>query len=105
MGWEQRGSGLYYYRKKWRGGRVVSEYVGPGVLGMLATLQDGAKRDRHQQQAGAERKARAEHAAMDAAIGELQSITKGLVAAALEEAGYHQHRRGEWRKRRDKGND
>jgi hypothetical protein len=36
MGWE-RG---YYYRAKKVNGRVVKEYVGPGIVGRMAELDD-----------------------------------------------------------------
>jgi len=36
MSWE-RG---YYYRAKKVNGRVVKEYVGPGIVGKMAELQD-----------------------------------------------------------------
>ena len=36
MAWE-RG---YYYRAKKINGRVVKEYIGPGIAGQLAELQD-----------------------------------------------------------------
>ena len=35
MGWEKRGNGLYYYRKKRMGQRVVSEYMGTGLFGSI----------------------------------------------------------------------
>jgi hypothetical protein len=36
MGWE-RG---YYYRAKKVNGRVVKEYIGPGIVGRMAELDD-----------------------------------------------------------------
>ena len=39
MAWEDRGGNRYYYRKRWEGGRCVSEYLGAGELAeALATL-------------------------------------------------------------------
>ena len=36
MGLESRGGRLYYYRKVWDRGRVRSEYVGGGLLAVMA---------------------------------------------------------------------
>ena len=53
MGLEQRGNATYYYRKKRRGVRVVSEYVGRGELAQFAALIDGSeKRDRKRMRVG-----------------------------------------------------
>jgi hypothetical protein len=41
MGWEQRGSNKYYYRKEREGSRVKSVYVGRGKIAhMVSDLQD-----------------------------------------------------------------
>ena len=99
MGWERRGSGLYYYRKHREGERTVSEYIGPGDLGILAAHLDNRRREELEAKREAERKARTEHEALDATIDELGTITKALVTATLEEAGYHRHKR-QWRRTR-----
>ena len=102
MGWEtRRGSGRYYTRSRKLNGRVIREYVGTGLVAELAAQQDAEGR--------AEKLAEQEHLHHEAArwastaapLTELSRLVDGLTAAALIAAGYHQHHRGEWRKRRN----
>lgn len=44
MGWEKRGNGKYYYRKKRIGNRVFSTYMGKGEKAEKAYLEDMKKR-------------------------------------------------------------
>lgn len=44
MGWERRGNGYYYYRKRREGHRVISEYVGNGRAAEVAAAMDRLKR-------------------------------------------------------------
>ena len=100
--WERRRrGGLYYTRSRKEGGRVVREYVGGGVLGELAARMDAETRDRKVQEAAALREERERTAELEKPIEDLCEATDLLVRAALLASGYHQHKRGEWRLRRE----
>ena len=45
MAWEHRGNNKYYYRKKRLGKRVISEYVGRGVVAELVAASDVMNRN------------------------------------------------------------
>ena len=101
MTWERRDRGGWYYTRSRRvGGRVVREYVGTGLGAVLAAELDAQER--------AERKAEREALCaeqerwgdMDAAVAQVCEATDLMARTALVLAGYHQHHRGEWRKRR-----
>jgi hypothetical protein len=101
MGWEtRRGQGRYYTRSRKVNGRIIREYVGTGLVAELAAQQDAearaqrrAERERLQHEA-------AKWASATLPLTELSRLLDGLTAAALIAAGYHQHHRGTWRKRR-----
>jgi hypothetical protein len=100
MAWETRGGRRYYYRKVWRDGRCFSVYEGGGVLAELKAQEAGETR------AVAQRRVldtRAELAALDAvdAVIDREWLTvKAAAEAALEDAGYHRHKR-QWRLKRN----
>jgi hypothetical protein len=96
MGWD-RG---YYYRVRKVSGRVVREYVGAGRVGELAAQLDAAERGERAAEGAARRAEQAEMDALDAPLNELNDLVELLAQAALLAAGYRQHKRGEWRKRR-----
>jgi len=102
MGWEsrQRG-GLYYTRSRKENGRVVREYVGSGVLGQIAALEDEHERRWREEQAAYERELLEELDALDASVEELSDASDLLVRTALIVSGYRQHNRGEWRMKRE----
>lgn len=110
MGWERRkgGSGQYYTRSKRVRGRVRREYIGCGPVAHLAAETDALAREARaaQRELSAERRRadQAQRDAMYAAIlgpGEtLDLVCRVTMRWELEAAGYHQHDRGEWRKRR-----
>ena len=106
MSWEQRArGGRYYTRSKREGGRVVREYVGTGPVAELAAAQDAELRDAHRQQLK-ERRAEREHfqAAEDRLV-EFCALADALARGALLLAGYHQHDRGQWRRKREHADD
>jgi hypothetical protein len=100
MAWE-RG---YYYRVRRENGRVVREYMGRGEVAELTAQLGALDRQKRCEEArlGAEtlRNEKAKLDALDADIEALIEATDLLARAALVAAGYHQHNRGEWRKRR-----
>ena len=99
MAWEQRGNRTYYYRSRKIGGRVIKEYIGGGVAGMLAEREDTARRRKRQAADAALRKEQDAIAAATTAHDELSRAADALMTAALVAAGFHRHDRGHWRKR------
>ncbi len=99
--WERRErGGLYYTRSRKVGGRVVREYVGSGPLAELAARMDTLERRQREEEAKAWREEKERLEALDGPVEELCEAAEVLARAALVVAGYHQHKRGEWRKRR-----
>jgi len=97
MAWE-RG---YYYRVRRENGRVVRQYVGRGRPAEVMAKLDALERVTKRLDAAALRNEKTKLDALDADIEALIETTDLLANAALMAAGYHQHKRGEWRKRRD----
>jgi hypothetical protein len=99
--WEKRErGGLYYTRSRKEGGRVVREYLGGGFLGELAARMDAERRRRRDEREAAQREERERLDALVAPVEELCEAAEVIARAALVASGYHQHNRGEWRKRR-----
>lgn len=100
MAWETYNGNRYYYLKSRRRGRVVSTYIGPGVVGAEAEafaklISQGRRAE------NAARAARREAAArLDRKAAERYREVTGLVDAALALAGWRRHKRGPWRRKR-----
>ena len=100
--WEKRKrGGLYYTRSKKINGQVIREYIGGGYVGELAAQMDALKRRQREEEAQAWREERERLKALEAPVEELCEISELLAHAALLLAGYHQHNRGDWRKRHE----
>ena len=99
MSWEQRGSQRYYYRSRKIAGRVVKEYVGGGLAGMLAAREDETHRRKQEAERVASQRDRDAFEAAAAAHEAFTWATDALMSTALLAAGYHRHDRGHWRKR------
>ena len=105
MGWEFRKGKPYYYHKERIDGKVVSQYCGPAggpsadLWASLAAL-DRERRQQHSLERAIERQRFAELASTPAELTALLAEASRATAQALEAAGYQQHKRGEWRKRR-----
>ena len=102
MGWEARGCGgrLYYFRYRKVDGRVTRQYLGAGAVAELAAAADALRRS--DRRAAMEAR-RAEEASWQAALAPLLELSRAadvMARAALLAAGYHQHSRSSWRKKR-----
>jgi hypothetical protein len=101
MAWESRRNGRqYYYRSRRIGGRVVKQYFGAGIAAYKAAAEDEAARERRIAEADARAAERMRMAEPELLLDALEVATKALMRSTLTAAGYHQHHRGEWRKRR-----
>src|SRR5690348_6706633 len=101
MAWEtRRGKDRYYTRSQRVNGRVVRHYVGTGPTGELAATTDALARVERKIEAEAERAAQRRHEELTAPLDELCRLTDLLFKASLVDAGYHQHNRGVWRRRK-----
>jgi len=99
--WERRKrGGLYYTRSRKVDGRLVREYVGGGVLGQIAARMDADERRRREVETARWIEERECLESLDGLTEELYEAAEVLAEAALVAAGYHQPKRGEWRKRR-----
>jgi len=106
MGWEVRRGRRYLYRNRRVGGKPVKEYVAAdGPAGeLLASLHDAERAESAERRAvqRRERAAACERAAAllslgDGADGPVRAAAGGLLAVV----GFHRHKRGEWRMRRE----
>ncbi len=104
MVWETRAgsSGRYYYRARKVNGRVVKEYVGTGDLADALAGLDALDRQSAALRAEEQHQEWERRAALDTTVDKFSRVVDGIVVAALEQAGYHQHARGAWRRKRDK---
>jgi hypothetical protein len=92
--------GRYYSRSRKVGFRVVREYVGTGPVAELAAKMDAIAREERRATLAARRAECAELASLDAVLNDLDELTQLVARAAMVAAGFHQHKRGEWRKKR-----
>ncbi len=92
----------YYYQRKRVNGRIEYTYYGAGSLAPLVAEIDQLDRERRQQERWEAQIARNEFAELAATPEDLTLLlehAQSAAAAALVEAGYHQHKR-QWRKKR-----
>jgi hypothetical protein len=102
MGWEQRSrGGSYYVRKRREGVRVKSEYVGTGLIGMLAAELDAEEQATELAERDARCAEQERWAESERVVGEVCTAADEIARAALVLSGFHQHHRGEWRRRRE----
>jgi hypothetical protein len=99
----QRKYGIYAYRGMWRNGKVVNVYMGSGETAlMVAAIDAEARAEQARERQAEQEREQAEqerYEALDQQLDALTTEARTKAHAALEAAGYYQHRRGEWRKR------
>jgi hypothetical protein len=100
VAWENRGGSRYYTRSRKVNGRVIREYVGGGLPGLLAEQEDDERRQRRAEARARRQRDQDAFAAASQSHEELSRVADALIRATLISAGYHQHDRGQWRKRR-----
>ena len=96
MAWD-RG---YYYRKRRVGKRVMSEYIGPGLLGGLAEEQDLEERLERLEEQERQRQELDHLDAIDRHLIEAHTALNQVIRGVLHAHGYRRHQRSEWRKPR-----
>ena len=102
MSWETRANGRKYYtRSRLVGGKVQREYVGCGSIGELAESLDLIERAEREMKANAIREVKLQAELMDERLREFESLVECIGRGILIAAGYHQHKRSEWRKRHE----
>ncbi len=99
MGWEQRGSESYFYRKGRSAGHVRSVYVGRGEIAVLTARLDKMQREEREAKRAKERKEQRGFDPNDQSLDNLAQLTSTLTEAVLIAAGFHQHKR-QWRKQK-----
>lgn len=101
MAREQRGNREYYYRKQRRGQRVISEYVGGGLVADIAEARDNIRRGHAAQRRAAWQAAKRAEEQFDAILGEVDAAVEPVVTALMLATGHHTHKR-QWRRKRSK---
>ncbi len=101
MAWEnRRGVGRYFTRSERVGGRVVRHYIGTGPIAELAAREDARRRREREAKRAALRAERESWDAVEDAASVAYATLGTLIRAGLLARGFHQHNRGEWRRRR-----
>jgi len=100
MSWMQRGERRYYYRASRLSGVPRRQYVGTGPIGKLAAAVDDYRRLTRAIAAEEGRAEQARYREAESSLRELCAVTDLLARAALVAAGYRQHARGSWRRKR-----
>jgi hypothetical protein len=100
MGWVQQGRQRYFYKSLRFGRRTTRLYLGNGEAAEEAAAEIERRRVERQARADALRQDEERHAAAAAPLEELCELSDLLMRATLVGEGFHQHDRGEWRRRR-----
>ena len=100
MGLVYRSGRPYLYRSVRRAGLVTSEYVASGADALLIAALEGNGRDNRLCEREWLRAKEKDLDDLERALDEMAGRARDLARDALAAAGYHQHHRGEWRKRR-----
>ena len=97
MAWDKN---RYYSRSVKVDGRIYCEYIGGGETGRLAAQHDQERRERTRLRREAAGRQMADLKVIDETVTMLCRRTDLAARVAMHTAGYYQHHRGEWRRRR-----
>jgi hypothetical protein len=100
MGWEDRNGNAYYYRKRREGKRVVSEYVGNGLIAQIAQVTDMEERAEIENKRAELREQKELAQVIDSQVNKVEQYARVITRGHLLLAGYHTHK-AQWRKRRN----
>ena len=101
MAWETRKrGGVYYTRSRRQNGRVIREYIGCDRTARVIAAADQALIAERQAARAQVRAAQQHFHDLEGPLNALDSVCNALTRMTLKSAGYHQHHRDEWRKRR-----
>ncbi len=91
-----------WYRSKRIGRRVVREYLGRGEAWASFAWLEAHDRQRDADERPARQREEKQLEELEAAVAAVCTLADQAAREALEAAGYFQHDRGQWRKRRGK---
>jgi len=104
MGLQRRNGKLYYTTSRRVNGKVKREYVASGDVALLAyEIDQLTMREAQEAKQQQEAQWRQEREAADALDEAVDAVCDGAEVAfrtVMGAAGYHQHARGQWRKKR-----
>ncbi len=102
MSWEKRnGTGAYYTRSRRVDGQVVREYIGKGVPGEIAHEDDLIRRCEMAVGREGLLLQKVEDASLSRDLDLFSDFAECIANGLLVLSGFHQHKRGEWRRRND----
>lgn len=101
MGLKRIGGRAYFYRSVRDGARVRSEYVAAGRMAEAMANLEAERRESLRADREAERTERQAEVKELGAVVDWFDQVEAVANAAFEVAGFHKHRRGEWRRRRN----
>lgn len=81
---------------------MIREYIGSGVLGRLAAQLDELERQQREEETACWRVERERLEELASLIDELCEDIEIITHAMLLVAGFRRHKRGEWRRKRDR---
>lgn len=93
----------FWYDTRRVGRRVLRRYLGRGPLFEAEGRLDALRRERARVTRAQLAALRGEAERAIVSLDELDRLAEALARAALLAAGYHQYKRGEWRRRREQG--
>ena len=101
MAWERRQRGGEYYTRSHRAdGEVIREYLGCGPFAKAMAALDTADQEWVLRQRETDRAVQENLSDVDRKVNAFDFQVDAVLWQMIEAAGYHRHRRGQWRKRR-----